>query len=124
MKYLKTVSAAIFALASSVSVAEEIILDTPNSATTLPVKNRYASAFFTVNQGHFNVVVALSMGTGVNDQLIRQVIQLADGQSYQLSIGGYAGHEVTTRIEMSREKDFIVADIQSCEPGEDSVNCN
>jgi hypothetical protein len=123
MKYLNCISVAILTLISSLSVAEEIILDTPNTATTLPLKNRYASTFFTVDEDNFNVVVAVSMGTDVDDQLVRQIVQLADGQTFQLSIGGYADHENATTIRMHRKKDLIITDVQSCETRESMANC-
>jgi hypothetical protein len=76
-----------------------------------------------VDGDHFNVIVAFTAGPDENAQLVRQVFQLKDGQSYRVSIGGFGGNQQATAIKMKREKDHILADVISCESREKIASC-
>jgi hypothetical protein len=124
MKYLAfLLSILIFSNASSV-MADAIVMDKPKIASTLPFADRYASAFYIVDRDYFNVVIAFAAGVEGSEQLIRQRIQLADGQTYRLSIGGYGDNEQATTISMTRKKDVILADVMRCESRETMAKCN
>jgi high-affinity nickel permease len=110
-------------LTAGSAMADEIEMSTPMAATTLRFSDRYASAFYTVDQGHFNVVVAFSAGPDERAQLIRQTFQLEDGQSYHLSIGGYASNLQATRISITRQSDHLLADVTTCESRKNMANC-
>jgi hypothetical protein len=124
MKYLVfLLSILIFSNASSV-MADAIVMDKPKIAITLPFDDRYASAFYIVDGDYFNVVIAFAAGVAGSEQLIRQRIQLADGQTYRLSIGGYGDNEQAITISMTRKKDVILADVMRCESRETMAKCN
>jgi hypothetical protein len=123
MKYLQTLLAVFFFFSAPLAVAKDIEVDTPMAATTLQLADRHASLFFTVDKTFYKVVFAFSTGMGENEQLIRQTIQLADGQTYQLSIGGYGINEQASTISMTRKDDRILTHVVTCKSKEEMTNC-
>ncbi len=122
MKYPWLLFATILVAGSSPAViAEEVVMSQPLAATTLRYSGHYASAFYTVDKGLFNVVLAFAAGPEGAQQLIRQRFQLQEGQTYRLSIGGYAGNRGSTTISMTRQHNRILAQITTCESGQ--PNC-
>lgn len=93
------------------------------AATTLKIADRYASIFYTVDSDIYRVVIAFSTGTDDNAQLVRQSFQLADRQSYNLSIGGYGANEQATTINLKRKDDLILAEVVTCDSRDRMVNC-
>jgi hypothetical protein len=123
MKYLCFLLAIALMTGSSMAIAEQSVLDQPMTATTLRFADSYASAFFTVDKDNYNVVVAYAAGPKDSEQLIRQTIQLKDGQTYRLSIGGYGDNEQASTISMTRTNDRIMADVVTCKSKESMENC-
>ncbi|MEJ2453353.1 MAG: hypothetical protein P8103_04245 [Candidatus Thiodiazotropha sp.] len=124
MKYPWLLLATILVACSSPCViAEEVVMSQPLAATTLRYSDHYASAFYTVDKGLFNVVLAFTTGMEGDQQLIRQRFQLEEGQTYRLSIGGYAGNRGSTSISMTRKHNRILAEITTCESGQGMPNC-
>ncbi len=123
MKYLPFLLTAVLTLSTFQAMAEITLMDTPNASTSLRFGDRYASTFYTVDGDHFNVIVAFTAGPDENAQLVRQVFQLKDGQSYRISIGGYGADQQATTIKMKREKEHVLADVVSCESRAKNANC-
>jgi len=123
MKTSWLLTLAVLTAVSSSAAAEQVVMDTPLIATTLPFSDRYASAFYTVDREHFNLVVAFSIGQDEAAQLIRQTIQLDEGQTYRLSIGGYATHQQATTLRLTRQNDRILAEVTICESRARVANC-
>jgi len=123
MKTSRILLAVALAAVSPHAVAETLVMDKPLIANTLPFSDRYASVFYTVDEAHFNLVVAISVGEGEQAQLIRQTIQLIDGQTYHLSIGGYAGHQQATTLRLTRRNERILAEVASCESRAQIADC-
>ena len=123
MKYLSFFLTIALTLTTSLVLAETTLMETPNASTSLRFGDRYASAFYTVDGDHFNVIVAISAGPEEHAQLVRQVFQLKDGQSYRVSIGGYGDNQQATTIKMKREKKHILADVVTCDSRAEIANC-
>jgi opacity protein-like surface antigen len=102
-------------IGTSLAIAEETVMDQPMAATTLRFADSYASAFYTVDKAHYKVVLAFAAGSQDDKQLIRQTIQLEDGQTYRLSIGGYGNNEQASTISITRNNGQILADVVTCE---------
>ncbi|MES9940790.1 MAG: hypothetical protein ABW104_10555 [Candidatus Thiodiazotropha sp. 6PLUC2] len=123
MKYLNLLLTITLSTLSSLALCEQTVIDTPMAATTLKLDDRYASVFYTADKDVFKVVVAFSTGSDDNEQLIRQSFQLADRQSYNLSIGGYGINEQASTINLKRKGGRIFAEIVSCKSRDKMVNC-
>jgi hypothetical protein len=123
MKYSCFLHAIALMTGSTLAIAEERVMDQPMIATTLRFADRYASAFYTVDKDHYKVVVAYAAGPKDDEQLIRQTIQLKDGQTYRLSIGGYGDNEQASTISMTRTNDRIMAEVVTCKSKESMENC-
>jgi high-affinity nickel permease len=123
MKYLQTLFVTMLFFSVPFAVSDEIVIDTPMAATTLAFAERHASIFYTVNEDNFKVILAFPVGAVENEQLVRQSLQLADGQSYQLSIGGYGINEQASTISITRKDDHILAGVVTCETKEQMANC-
>jgi hypothetical protein len=107
---------------TALASAEDIVLERPNAALSLPIADHYASVFYTVKNEMFNVVVAFALGSD-DEHLVRQTIQLVDGQIFKLSIGGYGRNEQATTIRLTRNKDVIFAHVVSCDSRDEISNC-
>jgi hypothetical protein len=123
MNCIRWLIAAALSTGTALATAEETIIDQPMTATSLRFADRYASVFYTVDSERYNLVVAIAAGAQDNAQLIRQTIQLKDGQSYRLSIGGYGNNEQATTIRMTRRDKRIVANVITCPSKADMANC-
>lgn len=123
MKYLRTLLAVTFFFNASLAVSDDVVIDTPMAATTLYLTDRQASIFYLEGEESYKVVLAFSTGQGEHEQLIRQSLQLQDGQSHRVSIGGYGLNEQASTISITRKHDKIVAAIVTCETRETMANC-
>ncbi|MES9832376.1 MAG: hypothetical protein ABW139_09045 [Candidatus Thiodiazotropha sp. DIVDIV] len=123
MKHLNLLLTITLLTFSSLATCEETVIDTPMAATTLKLADRYASIFYTVDSDIYRVVIAFSTGTDDNAQLVRQSFQLADRQSYNLSIGGYGANEQASTINLKRKDDLILAEVVTCDSRDRMVNC-
>ncbi|MEJ2619183.1 MAG: hypothetical protein P8163_02730 [Candidatus Thiodiazotropha sp.] len=123
MKYLYAGLAGLWALSPWYAQAVEFVMSAPNAAVTLPIEGSKGSSFYTVDGDRFNVIVAFTVGPEDNEQLVRQVIQLMDGQTYRVSIGGFALDTKATTISLTRKDQAILAKIVSCESRETMANC-
>jgi hypothetical protein len=123
MKYSCFLLAIALMTGSTLAIAEKSVMDQPMTAATLRFADRYASAFYTVDKDHYKVVVAYAAGSQDGEQLIRQTIQLKDGQSFRLSIGGYGDNEQASKISLTRTNGRILADVVTCESKESMANC-
>ena len=123
LKKFYLVIASLLALCPQFVNALEIEINTPNTAVTLPMEGRKGSAFYTVENDRFNVVVAFTVGSDEKEQLIRQVIQLTDGQTYRVSIGGFGSNLKATTISLARKNMAILASVVSCDTKETMSNC-
>ncbi|PVV10598.1 MAG: hypothetical protein B6D77_08235 [gamma proteobacterium symbiont of Ctena orbiculata] len=123
MNYLRALLAVTLYFSTPIAISEEILIDTPMAATTLQFADRYASIFYMEGEESYKVILAFSTGQEENEQLVRQSLYLADGQSYQLSIGGYGADQKATTIKMKRENEYILADVVTCDSREKIANC-
>jgi hypothetical protein len=123
MKYFCFPLAVALMSGSSMAIADEHVMDQPMTATTLRFADRYISAFYTVDKDDYNIVIAYAAGSQEGEQLIRQTVQLKDGQSYRLSFGGYGGNEQASTISMTRTKDRILASVVTCDTKEQMARC-
>jgi hypothetical protein len=110
-------------LGTPLTMAQETVLDRPLSGKTLRFDDHYANAYYMTNQGKYQVVVTYEAGSDGNERPVRQVIQLEDGQTYQMSIGGYGDDKQISMLSISRENDRILANSMSCVPDETGANC-
>ncbi|MEW8034916.1 MAG: hypothetical protein AB2608_08615 [Candidatus Thiodiazotropha sp.] len=123
MKYLQLLLAVTLYLATLLAISDEIVIDTPMTATTVQFADRYASIFYMEGEESYKVILAFPTGEAKNEQLIRQSLYLADGQSFQLSIGGYGINQEATTISITRQDDHILAGIVTCEGKQEMANC-
>jgi hypothetical protein len=123
MKYLRFLLAASCLFGTPLAISDDVVIDTPMAATTLQFADRYASIFYVKNEDFYKVVFAFSTGKGEKEQLIRQSLQLADGQSFKLSIGGYGANEQASTISIRRKDEHILAGVVSCESKQTMANC-
>jgi hypothetical protein len=123
MKYLYLLRAIALTTVAPLAMAEETVMDTPNASVTLPFADSYASTFYTVDNDIFRVVIAFATASEENEKLIRQIVQLKDGQSYRLSIGGYGNETQATTITMTRKNARILVDVASCQSAVEMASC-
>ncbi|MES9945842.1 MAG: hypothetical protein ABW080_12865 [Candidatus Thiodiazotropha sp.] len=123
MKYLRTLLAVTLLFTTPLANSDDVVIDTPMAATTVHFADRYASIFYMQDEESYKVILAFPTGKGKHEQLVRQSLYLADGQSYQLSIGGYGINEQASTISITRRDDHILADIVTCESRQNMAKC-
>jgi hypothetical protein len=123
LKVLFRLIAGLLALSPLYVHAIEFVMSTPNAAVTLPIEGSKGSSFYVVDGERFNVIVAFTVGSEDKEQLVRQVIQLMDGQTYQVSIGGFGLDTKATTVRLTRKDQAILAKVVSCESRETISNC-
>ncbi|MEW8323307.1 MAG: hypothetical protein AB2606_11740 [Candidatus Thiodiazotropha taylori] len=123
MKYLISVITSLLALSPLFVNAAELEISQPNTAVTLPMENGKGSAFYSVDGDRYNVVVAFTVGSEEKEKLVRQVVQMTDGQTYRVSIGGFGNDQQATTIKLMRKKRIIQAHVVSCAGRETISNC-
>ncbi len=111
MKFMHILLAAVMSAGAPLAMAEETVLDTPLAGSTLLFADRFASAFYTVNEECYEVVVTFATGQEGSERPIQQTIQLEDGQTYRVSIGGFGENQLTTTLSMTRNNNQILADV-------------
>ncbi|MES9992149.1 MAG: hypothetical protein ABW098_09360 [Candidatus Thiodiazotropha sp.] len=123
MNYLRALLAVTLYFSTPLAISEEVLIDTPMAATTVQFADRYASIFYMEGDESYKVILAFSTGEEENEQLVRQSLYLVDGQSYQLSIGGYGINEQASTISLTRQQDHILANVVTCESKQEMVKC-
>ncbi|MCG7901675.1 MAG: hypothetical protein JAY60_04555 [Candidatus Thiodiazotropha weberae] len=123
MKYLKSVIASLLAFSPLINNAAELEINRPNTAVSLPMEGGKGSTFYTVDNDRFNVVVAFTVGSDEKEKLVRQVIQMTDGQTYRVSIGGFVSNQKATTIKLTRKNKVILARVVSCASRAAISNC-
>ncbi|MCG7897002.1 MAG: hypothetical protein JAY85_00935 [Candidatus Thiodiazotropha weberae] len=123
MKYLKSVIASLLAFSPLINNAAELEINRPNTAVSLPMEGGKGSTFYTVDNDRFNVVVAFTVGSDEKEKLVRQVIQMTDGQTYRVSIGGFGSDQKATTIKLTRKNKVILARVVSCASRAAISNC-
>lgn len=103
--------AAVMSVGAPLAMAEETVMDTPLAGSTLLFADRFVSAFYTVNEESYEVVVTFATGLEGSEQPIQQTIQLEDGQTYRVSIGGFGGTKPSSTLSMTRKNNRILADV-------------
>lgn len=81
------------------------------------------SAFYSVDGDRYNVVVAFTVGSEETEKLVRQVVQMTDGQTYRVSIGGFGDDQQATTIKLMRKNGIIQALVVSCASRETISDC-
>ncbi|MCG7990453.1 MAG: hypothetical protein JAY99_09920 [Candidatus Thiodiazotropha lotti] len=123
MKYLKSVITSLLAFSPLINNAAELEINRPNTAVSLPMEGGKGSTFYTVDNDRFNVVVAFTVGSDEKEKLVRQVIQMTDGQTYRVSIGGFVSNQKATTIKLTRKNKVILARVVSCASRAAISNC-
>ncbi|MCG7913910.1 MAG: hypothetical protein JAY71_08570 [Candidatus Thiodiazotropha weberae] len=123
MKYLKSVITSLLAFSPLINNAAELEINRPNTAVSLPMEGGKGSTFYTVDNDRFNVVVAFTVGSDEKEKLVRQVIQMTDGQTYRVSIGGFGSDQKATTIKLTRKNKVILARVVSCASRAAISNC-
>lgn len=123
LKYLISVITSLLALSPLFVNAAELEISRPNTAVTLPMENGKGSAFYSVDGDRYNVVVAFTVGSEEKEKLVRQVVQMTDGQTYRVSIGGFGDDQQATTIKLMRKNGIIQALVVSCASRETISDC-
>ncbi|MES9972590.1 MAG: hypothetical protein ABW092_21350 [Candidatus Thiodiazotropha sp.] len=123
MNYLRALLAVTLYFSTPLAISEEVLIDTPMAATTVQFADRYASIFYMEGDQSYKVILAFSTGQEESEQLVRQSLYLVDGQSYQLSIGGYGLNEKASTISLTRQQDHILANVVTCESKQEMAKC-
>jgi hypothetical protein len=123
MKFFCFLLATALTTVATTATAEITVMDTPKAGTTLKLPNRSVSTFYTIDGEQYKVVVTFTAGSHNKLQPIKQIIQLTDGQTYRLSIGGYGDDKSITTLSMTRNKSRILAEVSSCEQKDSLANC-
>lgn len=111
MKLFSFLFATLLVISASVTQADVTVMDTPMAGTTMYLTQRQISTYYTVDGDHYSVVVVFPTGSDSNPQPVKQTIQLSEGQTFNISIGGYGNDRTTSTLKMTRNNSQIIAEV-------------
>ena len=121
MNLKNLVLATALAVGAPFAIAEETVLDSPLAGKTLWFTDRFVTVFYTVDEENYRAIITFAAAPEGSEQPIQQIVQLNDGQSYQVSAGGYGESKLTTTLILTRINDRLVADVTTDVPGDSSI---
>jgi hypothetical protein len=80
---------------------------TAGQAKTTALADGYANTYYTVVEGTYQVVITVAPGAEEGGRPMRFVSGLADGESQQISIGGFGKNTLLTTLTVSRASDQV-----------------
>jgi hypothetical protein len=76
-------------------------------AKTTALADWYANIYYTATEEAYEVVVTMAPGPDEGGRPMRFVSGLADGESKEISIGGYGDNAILTILTVSRTSDLV-----------------
>jgi hypothetical protein len=76
-------------------------------AKTTALADWYANIYYTVTEEAYEVVITMAPGPDEGGRPMRFVSGLADGESREISIGGYGDNAILTTLTVSRTSDLV-----------------
>jgi len=73
----------------------------------------YANIYYTAMEGAYEVVITMAPGPDEGGRPMRFVCGLADGESQEISIGGYGDNAILTTLTVSRRSDQVSFDVNT-----------
>ena len=80
---------------------------TAGQTKTTALADWYANIYYTVVEGTYQVVITLAPGPQEGGRPMRVVHGLADGESQEISIGGFGKNTLLTTLKVSRAADQV-----------------
>ena len=80
---------------------------TAGQAKTTALADGYANTYYTVMEGTYQVVITVAPGPEEGGRPMRFVSGLADGESREISIGGFGKNTLLTTLTVSRASDQV-----------------
>jgi hypothetical protein len=80
---------------------------TAGQAKTTALADGYANMYYTVMEGTHRVVITVAQGPEEGGRPMRFVSGLADGESQEISIGGFGKNTRLTTLTVSRASDQV-----------------
>ncbi len=80
---------------------------TAGQAKTTALADGYANIYYTVMKGTYQVVITVAPGPEEGGRPMRFVSGLADGESQEISIGGFGKNTLLTTLTVSRTSDEV-----------------
>ncbi len=111
MKLNFFIMAALLTASSTQVMAVETAVKSPLAGSTLWFSDKYTSAFYAVEPETYQVVISFAAGPKDDTQPIQHTVQLNDGQSYEVSVGGYGENRLTVTLTLTRTDNRIVTNV-------------
>jgi hypothetical protein len=80
---------------------------TAEQAKTTALADGYANIYYTVMKGTYRVVITVAPGPEEGGRPMRFVSGLADGESQEISVGGFGKNTLLTTLTVSRTSDEV-----------------
>ena len=99
--------ALVLSLATVPAATAQVDTLTAGHAKTTPLADWYANIYYTVMEKAYEVVITMAPGPDDGGRPMRFVCGLADGESQEISIGGYDDDAILTTLTVSRRSDQV-----------------
>lgn len=113
---LSAALAALFAVMPLAAKAETAVLSKPASGATMFFADRYATAYYTLDEDAFKVTVTIAPGLDGKGNPMQFVTSLSDGEKSEYTVGGYGENAIKVKLQLQRAGDKIVANVVSETP--------
>ena len=101
------------ALAAAPLAAVKADTLTIGQAKTTALADWYANVYYMAMEETCEVVIAIAPGPDAAGRPMRVVSHLADGQSQEISIGGYGENKMLTTLTVTRITDRVSFDVDT-----------
>jgi hypothetical protein len=109
---LKKLALAVALAAAPITIANAEFLP-PGQAKTTVLADCYANVYYTVAEGAYQVVTTVAPDAEHGGRPMRFVSRLADGESQEISIGGYGEKATLSILTISRMGDRVSLEVHT-----------
>lgn len=93
--------------------ADTMHLTKPLAGSTMFFADRYATAYYSIDNASFRTVVTIGPGPDGEGNPVQLVNSLADGETAEYSVGGYGDNAIRVTLELVRRGDMVTANVKT-----------
>lgn len=102
------------------SSAETMQLTKPLAGSTMFFADRFATAYYTIDNDNFRTVVTIAPGPDGKGNPMQLTNSLVDGESAEYSVGGFGENTIKVTLKLTRHGDKIIASVTTDETASNS----
>ncbi|MCC0011288.1 MAG: hypothetical protein H6875_12690 [Hyphomicrobiaceae bacterium] len=111
---------ALFVMPATPAAAQSLELSKPLAGSTMFFADRYATAYYLIDNDQFKTVVTVAPGPEGQGNPMQFSNALSDGESAEYSVGGYGPNSIKVKLRLHRTGDTVKAEVLTEAPSTSS----